>query len=38
MTNIFVLQYKLQKKLKCIYLTNHKYYQYKVDNIAFTQW
>ena len=35
MSNILALHYKLQKKLKTIFLTNYKYYQYMVDNISF---
>ena len=33
MSNIFALHYRLQKKLKSIYLTNYKYDQYLADNI-----
>ena len=31
----FALHYKLQKKIKSIYLTNYKYYQYITGNINF---
>ena len=33
MSNIFASNYKLQKKIKSIYLTNYKYYEYIGDNI-----
>ena len=34
MLNIFALRYKFHKKLKSIYLTNNKCYQYIDDDIT----